>query len=72
MELHDKEEIIGNLIDYQTKDDDFLLIFHIAFQISIPNKSISEIDLKNNLGLKIGLFRCDDHHYIRRINDGED
>jgi uncharacterized protein (DUF2164 family) len=72
MGIQELEEIIGDYTGLKQEKNHYVLLFNLSVkeEVEIPVGSIDEKFLHEFIGSKIGLLRCDDHYYIKRI-DGD-
>ena len=71
MKLRDKEEIIGVLKNVTQSGDSHILHLSMDHNVMLSTSALPPADLQQYIGKRVGLFRCDDRYYIRRIDQDE-
>jgi hypothetical protein len=72
-ELKSRQELIAKLTNFdQDEDGNFVLLLTIEDKLLIPRHTISKDHLKRLIGENIGIFRLDEHYYLKKMVEDSD
>jgi len=67
MLLKPYHEVVGDLIEVRVEDGKIKFLFTINKEIEVPQTAFSEVELKNLVGRRIGIFNYGDGYKMRKI-----
>jgi len=67
MILEPYHEFVGDLIEVRVEDGEIKFLFSINREIEVPQNAFSEVELKNLVGKRIGIFNYGDGFKLRKI-----
>jgi len=66
-ELRSNHELVGVLSEIEKNGENTTLIFSNIKKIKIPTSMIDSLNLKEKVGLRIGLVNIDNKYFVRKI-----